>query len=642
MNLHHVENTYRRAVINRFEIYKSIFLGLPQLHLLAPHYEELCRLVGDGLANAKNPTEIVEGFVCKQIDGSQPDDHTGTLNGIIGIIERLTVIFDALEDAAFEQINDIHGPNSLEYLFKSYLSQGKGHELQKALEDIRVRLVLTAHPTQFYPGTILTIINELECAIRRNDIDAIGNLLLQLHFTSLKRNAKPTPIDEARSLIWYLENVFFQAVIDLQNTLRKNMLIQPEGLNHVVELGFWPGGDRDGNPNVTHHTSIEVARLLNRSILQKYLTQIRALKRKLTFDGVFEVVNDLEQKIRGALIGDNQIFEQEIVEQLTQVKSHVLNSYNGLYLDDIEQLILTVRTFGVHFASLDIRQDARIVESVFESLFGKLNGGWNLIEIDRVNTKTINIKPTDELVSETLKTIEAIKQIQANYGEKSCHRFILSNCSSAEQVQMLLKLFSLTDWDKTGFPVDIVPLFETINDLAQCGDVMETLYRNTCYRTHIARRGNKQTIMLGFSDGTKDGGYFAANWSIYLAKEKLTAISEKYGVQVVFFDGRGGPAARGGGKTHQFYAAQAKNVANREIQLTIQGQTISSNFGTPQSARYNIELLLSAAIKNRLDPSYHAEFKPLHRELMEKLMEYSREYYLNLRNRNDFIPYYAP
>ena len=106
--------------------------------------------------------------------------------------------------------------------------------------------------------------------------------------------------------------------------------------------------------------------------------------------------------------------------------------------------------------------------------------------------------------------------------------------------------------------------------------------------------------MLGFSDGTKDGGYLMANWSIYKAKEELTAISREYNVDVIFFDGRGGPPSRGGGKTHKFYASMGQNISNKEIQLTIQGQTVSSNFGTIDSAQYNMEQLLNAGITNDL------------------------------------------
>ena len=110
--------------------------------------------------------------------------------------------------------------------------------------------------------------------------------------------------------------------------------------------------------------------------------------------------------------------------------------------------------------------------------------------------------------------------------------------------------------------IDIVPLFETIDDLQQAADVMKTLYTNAVYNEHLHRRGNRQTIMLGFSDGTKDGGYLMANWSIYKAKEALSSLSTQYGIDVVFFDGRGGPPARGGGKTHKFYASLGKHISS--------------------------------------------------------------------------------
>jgi phosphoenolpyruvate carboxylase len=129
---------------------------------------------------------------------------------------------------------------------------------------------------------------------------------------------------------------------------------------------------------------------------------------------------------------------------------------------------------------------------------------------------------------------------------------------------------------------------------------MKQLYNTPAYRRHLQRRHNRQTIMLGFSDGTKDGGYMMANWSIYKAKEELTAISRQYGIDVLFFDGRGGPPSRGGGKTHKFYASMGHNIENKEIQLTIQGQTVSSNFGTVDAAQFNIEQLLNAGISNDL------------------------------------------
>nr|MBP7558777.1 phosphoenolpyruvate carboxylase [Chitinophagaceae bacterium] len=184
---------------------------------------------------------------------------------------------------------------------------------------------------------------------------------------------------------------------------------------------------------------------------------------------------------------------------------------------------------------------------------------------------------------------------------------------------------------------DIVPLFETIDDLQGAADVMRKLYSNSVYRAHLQRRSDRQTIMLGFSDGTKDGGYLMANWSIYKAKEMLTSVSREYGIDVIFFDGRGGPPSRGGGKTHKFYASMGKNISNKEIQLTIQGQTVSSNFGTTDSAQYNMEQLLNAGISNDLFQTRSYTLSKEEEGLIQELSEAGYEAYKELRDH----PYLA-
>src|SRR5690606_31738843 len=170
------------------------------------------------------------------------------------------------------------------------------------------------------------------------------------------------------------------------------------------------------------------------------------------------------------------------------------------------------------------------------------------------------------------------------------------------------------------------------DDLQDATGIMRSLYEFPAYRDHLSRRGNRQTIMLGFSDGTKDGGYLMANWSIYKAKEELTLVSREMGIEVIFFDGRGGPPARGGGKTHKFYASMGSNISNEEIQLTIQGQTISSNFGIVEAAQYNIEQLLHAGVSNELFPSRSSALGEKEEELIEELAELGYKAYLPLRD----------
>src|SRR5690606_6811759 len=204
------------------------------------------------------------------------------------------------------------------------------------------------------------------------------------------------------------------------------------------------------------------------------------------------------------------------------------------------------------------------------------------------------------LVSDLLRVVRLIKDIQRSGGERAAQRFIISNCQQASDILELMELFLWSDWQTESLCIDFVPLFETVDDLKRAAAVMEALYTHPHYAAHLARRGNKQTIMLGFSDSTSAGGYVMAKWSLYQAKVELTAIARQYEVDLVFFDGRGGPPARGGGKTQRFYASMGKEIANDHIQLTIQGQTISSQYGSWDTAYYNIEQLLHAGLTSHI------------------------------------------
>src|SRR5690606_29426197 len=193
-----------------------------------------------------------------------------------------------------------------------------------------------------------------------------------------------------------------------------------------------------------------------------------------------------------------------------------------------------------------------------------------------------------DLSKDALDVIRLIKEMQNQNGKRACHRFIISNCQKASDILQLKQLFLWSGWKPEELDIDFVPLFETIDDLKLADGIMEKVYTNTIYQKHLERRKNRQVIMLGFSDSTKDGGYLMSNYAIYYAKSSLTGVSRKYDIDLAFFDGRGGPPARGGGKTHKFYASFGKDVANKQIQMTVQGQTISSLYGTFESSTNNM------------------------------------------------------
>jgi len=646
---------FNQNVLSKYHIYNSVFITLPfdaidNTGVLLPLFSELC---DTGFKNNRSPVEIIDAFSQKYLGTITEEDKISLLFRFIQYVERQIVLFDAIEDAAFPIVNNLEGSGSLRDVKDRIEEQDKKEELLTFLEDFTIRPVLTAHPTQFYLGSVLGIITDLTIAIRENNLTKIKELLAQLGKTRFIKKEKPSPFDEAVSLIWYLENVFYQTSGEMNQYLQKNIFHNKPIPKSILNLGFWPGGDRDGNPFVTTDITLKVADRLRTSILKCYYSDVRKLKRKLTFPGIDTIINEIENKLyRSVFYSDGTILItlSELKEKLNQVKIICVEKHQSLYLDDINDLINKVTTFGFHFASLDIRQNSKIHNHVIKTIFEKLpkervgtTPYFSLSKEQRTDLISIisaNLPTTfydDEITKLTLDSIHAIKTIQEKNGEWGCNRYIISNNESALNVLETLALFKMCAWDKP--TVDIVPLFESIEDLHFADTIMEELYTNPMYADHLKNRNKKQTIMLGFSDGTKDGGYLMANWGIYKAKQTITKISRKYGIKVIFFDGRGGPPARGGGKTHKFYASLGSKIENQEIQLTVQGQTISSNFGTIDSCRYNLENLLSAGVSNQIFNTNSTNLSESENEIMEQLAQLGYQKYSDFKNHPKVIPY---
>ena len=645
---------FKNLVGLKFDMYNSLFTSLPFLRvektgvllsLFLLHCEE-------GYKKGQSPRDIITSFLDQYTSLETEQDRNDLLFRFIQYAERQVVLFDALEDAAFAEINDMKGVGTLKHLQSEVVASKAEEKLAEKLKDFSVRLVLTAHPTQFYPSTVLGIINDLSRALASNNTSLANTYLEQLGKTPFFKKEKPTPLDEAGNLIWFLENVFYQASEQIYTFLKSQFPASVNPNNEIIRMGFWPGGDRDGNPFVRANTTLKVADALRASVIKSYYLDVRKLKRRLTFKGVDQLLAGLESKLYKNLFLPEQRIElskSDIIQTLTEIREILKSSHNSLFLDLVDKLINKVELFGLYFASLDIRQDSSVHYDLLKEISEKTDAlPDNYMELSEeekidllLNVKT-EVQPSavdNEIFQDTLYTINAIKLIQKNNGEKGCNRYIISHSTSAINIIEVYGLFLMCGWEKDALPIDIVPLFETIDDLKNAGGVMKTLYENETYRKHLNSRDNVQTIMLGFSDGTKDGGYLMANWSIYKAKEELSLISKAYDIQVVFFDGRGGPPARGGGKTHQFYASMGKNISNKEIQLTVQGQTISSNFGTIDSAQFNIEQLMHAGISNALFSTRETTLTAEEDILLKDLSDESYNAYKALKTHPEFIEY---
>jgi phosphoenolpyruvate carboxylase len=658
---HNYAIQFRKNVSDKYIIYNSLFAALPysgvaNVGALLPILLQTCE---EGFSKDKSPIEIVDYFFKQHTYVANEKEKLDHLFKYVQYMERQVVLFDAIEDAAFSSVNEVDGIGSLKALIRDAEFLDNTDALKKKLEKFKVRLVLTAHPTQFYPANVLGIIHDMGEAIGKNDFNIINQYIQQLGLTPFFNKKQPTPTDEALTLMWYLENIFYHSVGNIYSTIVRNIFDNKyDGENPFIELGFWPGGDRDGNPFVNGETTLNVAKALRSSIIVCYYRDVRKLKRKLTFSGVAILVNELEAKLYENVFRPDEakpITANEIMDCLSKIKNIIIEGNYSLYLSRLESLLHKVKLFGTHFASLDIRQDSRVHHAVLMDVHqtllqqdgkGILPSDYNTLDsvaqMSVLATLVGHLKPTDfkeTITKDTLESIYAITAIQKMNGVSGCHRYIISNCQSAMNVMELYALCRLCGWDPHLSNLDIVPLFETIEDLTNAEEIMFILYNNPLYKIHLQNRQAQQPIMLGFSDGTKDGGYLQANWSIYKAKETLTKISRANNIVVKFFDGRGGPPSRGGGKTHQFYASMGDQIENEEIQLTVQGQTITSNFGTIQSAQFNIEQLLSAGISNEIFANAKLQLSEKNRALLEELGHISYVSYQQLKQNPLFLPY---
>lgn len=642
---------FTKSVRNKFNIYNSLFLNLPytegeNVGIYVPLLFQQC---DSGLKSGKNPTEILDDFFDRFTKATSEQQRIDLMFRIIQYVERQVVLYDSVEDAAFPKLHAHSDSLSIRDYFQLAKKNNRWDKVYKKLETFSARLVLTAHPTQFYTPAVLDIIAELRALILDNKIDEIDVTLQQLGLTSLINRRKPTPLDEAKNIIYTLRHVYYQAVGDLYAYIRNSVGSASFDNPDIIKIGFWPGGDRDGNPFVTAAITRDVADELRTTLMKCYYNDLKLLHKKISFRGVQELLGDLRNKVYVAMFDRKKpLSYAEILEPLNEIRGILVSEYYGLYLKELDLFIDKVRVFKTHFAALDIRQDHRVHKRVVESILiknGLIQESISELKESEVLNLLLNEKPNlelhtseDPVLQDTLDTISELKAIQQLNGESGCNRYVISNSEDIYSVLFVLGLFRWSGWEDGEITFDIIPLFETMKGMEEAEAIMQSLFDTPQYRRHLEHRNNVQTIMLGFSDGTKDGGYLKANWSIFKAKETLSKVCKQNKIKAIFFDGRGGPPSRGGGKTHRFYAAHTDSISNHEIQLTVQGQTITSTYGTAEQFIHNSEQLLTAGLSNVIFGQENKISKE-NRVLIEELSELSFQKYNDLKHHEKFMPY---
>ncbi|MEM7161271.1 MAG: phosphoenolpyruvate carboxylase [Bacteroidota bacterium] len=637
--------TFEEIVIKKYAIYNSLFLNLPygkesNVGSLIPLLENHCR---QSLQKNETPLESLEKFFSIYLNEPDEQEKIDFMFRLIQYVERQIVLYDAIEDAAFSELQKDSPSLKIHDYIKGADELEKDRIVNK-LSTFGAKLVFTAHPTQFYTPEILDIIAELRRMIQENKVSEIDDKLQQLGLTSLINRIKPTPFEEAKNIIHILRTVYYHSLGKLYHELKvlsNNQIDNPK----IIQLGFWPGGDRDGNPFVTSEITEDVADKLRMELMKCYYNDLKAIRSKLTFKDLKEKMKEISDHIYSAMFDPTQGVDSDLLlEKLMAIREVLVKQYHSLYLNELDLFISKVEIFGHHFAQLDIRQDHSVHLNMMQKILAhnEYEGKWEEKELaSYLSEKSQDFKIpefTDEVENETFKNILNLLKIQRKNGEDGCSRYIISNSEDIFSVLFPLALFQSAGWSRNEITFDIVPLFETMVGMEESDKIVRNLFENDWYARHLKNRDNVQHIMLGFSDGTKDGGYFRANWEIYKTKRKLSKICAKYGIKVIFFDGRGGPPARGGGRTNKFYASHGPEIANNEIQLTIQGQTITSIYGTEDQFNHNCEQLLTAGLFHELH-SEQNKISPHFESLFDDLALYSYKKYSDLKQHEKFIPY---
>ncbi len=544
-------------------------------------------------------------------------------------------------------------------LSKRKISERKVSRLVNRLD---IELVLTAHPTEVKRRTILSHILEIASSLSQiNHPDAtnfekethtlkIKELLEILWQTKPTRTKKVSVLDEVDQTLFFFEKTIFPLIPAFHRIVQKSHDEFYESTGKISDLplvrfGSWVGADRDGNPNVTCQVTEETARRHRELIFTLYLNACEALMLKFSQSDQMigagrsflaslandrrlmpKLASELDKYESSELYRKKLSFIHRKLSNTYQQKSVQYQSPDEFLADlliiqeslqknkgrfavagDLENLICQVRVFGFHLAALDFRDDSRKIMHAVKELFGFEPTAGQLI--GAITKKNAQFKKARRLSAESkdiIRQLELIKEIQEKMGRSYVKNYLLSMAEKPEDILGFMYLAVRAGLIKVkGKKVvesclAIVPLFEKIESLAEAHLIMQKLFSLPLYRSYVQSQGNLQEIMFGYSDSNKDGGYFAANWKLYLAQKRMVEMAEKFNVAVRFFHGKGGTIDRGGGQSHKAILAQPYAAVGGKIRITEQGEVVSQKYANLMIAQRNLEQLATAVIWTNL------------------------------------------
>lgn len=579
--------------------------------------------------------------------------------------------------------------------------------MESLLSDLGIELVLTAHPTEAMRRTtldkhrtiafILENLDEprLSPAEQRGLEKRLLAEIVSLWQTRPVRRERITVLDEVRNGLYFLDEILFDVLpmihLELEEQLREVYPERDWQVPSFIRFGSWMGGDRDGNPSVTSDVTRETLTLHFDLAIRKYEERVRGLSDLSQSYQLCGASRELIDSLGTSEVPDEPYREKvaQVLDKLSATKqwfhgTATMGAYYrnpGEFLADIRllegslvshqaeeiaevkvrPLVRQIELFGFHMATLDIRQHSEVHENAVHALFQMAHLGpyKELSEehkIARLTQMLLDPRPLanpyvqlDSRTAETLNVFHVVREGQDRFGEACIQSYLISmaqGVSDMLEVLLLAKEAGLFAWSADGTVVsrlNVVPLFETIEDLRHAPQVIDELFANPVYQKQLEVRGGLQEIMLGYSDSNKDGGYLTANWELYKGQKAMYETAHKHGIRLKFFHGRGGALGRGGGRVEHSILAQPPEALHGKVKITEQGEVISQRYGLPGIAERSLESAVSAVLFASLNvqTARMRETEQRWSGVMETLSQTSFEVYQKLVYANpDFLTYF--
>ena len=585
-------------------------------------------------------------------------------------------------------------PNPLVPLFEKFKQQEIfADTLYQQICELKIELVLTAHPTEVSRRTLIQKYDGINNALSKFDQQKLTPRERQAVLADLKqlissawqtdeiRQHRPTPIDEAKWGFTTIEQTLWNAVPKFIRELN-GMVEQQCGQNLPLDIApvrfaSWMGGDRDGNPNVTHNVTQEVLWLSRWKAADLYLRDIENLRWELSIqqcsteisealgqdhpEPYREYLRDTRSRLKATRhwlaekLKGNDADDSLVIKSKDELLQPLLTCYRSLMHCNLAEIangslldfIYRVNSFGIELLKLDIRQESGRHRQAISAITEYLGLGnfdtWTeqarqnflLQELQSKRPllpKHLN-EPAGSLIQHPdVQEVFATMRTLAEQPSESLGAYIIS---MAEYPSDVLAVLLLQKEAGIKHALRVVPLFETLKDLDGAAETMSTLFNMHWYKQHIQ---GKHEVMIGYSDSAKDAGFMSANWAQYRAQEELTTIAQQHGVQLTLFHGRGGSISRGGAPTQQALFSQPPGSISGTIRVTEQGEMIRFKFGLEEIALQNLEIYTAATLEATLLPP--PEPKQEWRDLMHQMTELSVQVYRQtVRENPHFVKY---